>query len=308
MRVSVCVLTFRRPFGLRTLLEGLEALEFRRSPEPDLEVVVVDNDPEGTAEEVCAAAAAGLRWPLRCVREARRGISHARNRAVASARPGTELVAFIDDDMVPSPAWLDELLHAREAYGADVVLGPTLRRFEGEVPAWVRRGGFFGDRRMPTGTAVEHGGIGNSLIDARLLRESAAPFDERLALTGGEDTHFFLRAARAGKRLVWADEAVAYERVPASRATAGWILRRGYRVANTWSWCERELSLTPRVAALRVGKGLARIGMGLAMLPVGALLGRHVLVRGLYQVAFGAGNLAGLLGHHLREYRTTQGR
>jgi hypothetical protein len=34
----------------------------------------------------------------------------------------------------------------------------------------------------------------------------------------------------------------------------------------------------------------------------GAIAGRHVLARGLWQIAFGAGNLTGLMGLRFAEY------
>ena len=45
--------------------------------------------------------------------EGRRGIPQARNAAVAVALERADFVAFIDDDEVPSPLWLAELLRLR---------------------------------------------------------------------------------------------------------------------------------------------------------------------------------------------------
>jgi succinoglycan biosynthesis protein ExoM len=305
--VSVCIATFRRPQGLARVLRGVSRLTFQKVPRPDAEVLVVDNDPDGSARAVCEELRGEVPWPLRYVSEPRRGLSHVRNRAVERARERSRLIAFIDDDEEPVPEWLDELLDAQRRFDADVVLGPALRRFEGEVPEWIRRGRFFEDTRYPTGTAVEHGGIGNALIHSRVLPESEPPFDERLALSGGEDTLFFLRLAREGRRMVWSDEAVIHEWIPPTRARAGWILQRVYRWANTWSLCERELRPGLRVALTRLGKGVARIGFGLAMLPVAWLGGRHRLVRSLWHVCYGAGNLTGLAGRRYDEYRVTHG-
>lgn len=309
MKVAVCVVTYLRPRGLARLLDGLERLRFERVEMPGVEVVVVDNDPAGSARAVCDAAAPGLRWPVRYAHETRRGVSQARNRAVEEARRGgAEWIAFIDDDEVPDERWLDELLRVREEYGADVVAGPVPPVFEEGAPAWVERGGFFAPRRFATGTRFEHPGAGNVLLRTAVLDGMEAPFDERFALTGGEDTHLFLRLARAGATMVWADEAIAYEWTPPTRTRARWILLRVYRAANTWSACERELDSAPRVLAGRVAKGVARIGFGLALLPVSWIFGRHMMVRSLWYVCFGAGNLTGLTGLRYDEYKTVHGR
>lgn len=305
-RVAVCTATFRRPEGLTRVLRGLDTLRFGGDP-PELELLVVDNDPEGSGRAVCDALRRELRWPLRYVHEPTRGLSYVRNRAVAETADA-DFVAFIDDDEEPTPPWLEELLKAQRAYDADVVLGPTLRRFEGEIPDWIERGGFFDDPRYPTGTLLEHGGIGNSLIHRRAFARIDPPFDARLALAGGEDTHFFLRLHDAGGRIVWADEAVVHEWIPPSRANTRWILQRVYRTSNTWGMCEREIRPSRRVAALRVAKAGARIAYGLASLPFSWIGGRHRAVRSLWWVCLGAGHLTGVAGLRYHEYRVTHGK
>lgn len=305
--VAVCIPTFRRPEGLARLFEGLNALAFAAQPEPAAVVVVVDNDAEGSAAAVCEAWRGRLRWPLVYEHEPRRGLSYVRNAAIAAARGRAAFIAFIDDDEVPEPRWLDELLRVQAEHDADVVSGPVPGRFEGPVPAWVSRGGFFERPRRPTGTVVTHPGTGNVLLRASLFDADPRPFDDRFALAGGEDTHLFLRLAAAGRRMVWADDAVAHEWIPPSRARARWILQRGLREANTWSLCERELRPGMATALARAGKAAAHLGLGLALLPVSPLRGRHAVVRALRHLWYGAGSLAGLVGVRYQEYRRLHG-
>lgn len=285
MNVTVGVITFRRPEGLATLLDALRA--------QDAAVVVVDNDPAESARALCE--------DVQYVHEPRRGLSFARNRAVAAAlEQGADYLAFIDDDEVPRPGWLDELVRVARGHRADVVTGPVVRRFAREPPDWVLRGRFFEDPHFPTGTPVRIAATSNVLIARRVLAQ--LEFDPRFGLTGGEDTHYFLRASASGYRLVWAQDAVVEERLPAERAQLRWILRRAYRVANTWSLCERELSPSPRVLGIRVVKVFGRLALGVALLAAGLVAGRHLAARGLWQIAFGAGNLTGLLGVRYAEY------
>ena len=44
--------------------------------------------------------------------------------------------------------------------------------------------------------------------------------------------------SEAGVSPMLMDEAEVWESVPASRTTAGWILRRAFQVGNSWSRCE----------------------------------------------------------------------
>ena len=311
--VAVCVVTLRRPEGLRRLLDGLGGLTFRRAEPPDLKVVVVDNDPAGSARAVCEEVAEGYPWPLEYRVEPRRGIPYARNTAVATAG-AVDFVAFVDDDEVPEPLWLDELLFVQRSYGADVVAGPALAHFDGSVPDWVEKGKLFGRARFPTGHRLRPPFVAtnNVLVRSRLLAAAGAAnggkvFDERYALSGGSDTNLFMRAGKAGYAMVWADEAVVHDRIPASRANAGWILQRAYRFGNTLALCERDIEPSTGIRLVRVAKAGRHVAQGLLLALPSVILGRHALVKALRHVCMGVGMLAGVTGIRYEEYRKTHG-
>ena len=302
MLVSICVATYRRPEGLRELLAGLNRLSFVDLAPPNIDVVVVDNEGRGTATSVCREVERQFRWTLRSYDEPRRGITHARNRGLVEASPDSRFVAFIDDDEVPEPSWLEALLLAQQRYGADVVCGPVVPRLPPDVPAWVERGGFFAPRLQPDGAPLHVAFTNNVLLGADIPHEMGRMFDHRFALSGGEDTDFFMRAHRAGYRIVWARGAVVCEAIPRDRATATWILRRGYREWGSHSLSERELYPSARVGLERVAKATMLILGGVVSLPVSLLLGRHRTVRSLLWVARGLGSFSGLLGRQYLEY------
>src|SRR6478752_5398141 len=107
--LAICIATHKRPVGLERLITDLQALTFVRCTEPPIEIVVVDNDPAGSARAQCAMLAQSSRWPLLYVSEPRRGISFARNAALRTAQSRqAQYIAFIDDDESPTPVWLDE--------------------------------------------------------------------------------------------------------------------------------------------------------------------------------------------------------
>jgi succinoglycan biosynthesis protein ExoM len=305
-RVAVCVITYNRPQGLRRLLEGLDRQTFAGAA-PAVEIIVVDNDPGGSACVLLERDNPVRNWPLRCNVETRRGIPQARNAAISYLKSGVDFVAFVDDDEVPEPRWLDELLRVQREYDADAVAGPVLRHFDEPPPAWVLKGGFFEKRRYRTGQTVKYVDTANSLVCGDLFEGQDKPFDERLAFSGGEDTHFFLRAHRAGRRMVWADDAVVRELIPASRANAGWIFRRAYRLGNSLAFCEMDLDPSVSVLAARAAKALAWIIRGILLVFASSILGRHVFVKALQGVYRGVGMLAGLAGITHEEYRKTHG-
>jgi len=307
MKVVIGVLTYKRPDGLKRLLAGLELLTFDKTPAPDVQVLVIDNDPEAGAQDYCLRRQESYRWRLIYCHEPRRGISHARNRALMLSLGEYDGIAFIDDDEEPAPDWLDQLLFVQREYEADVVTGPVLPRLEEPAPAWSKTGGFYERSRHPTGYRMELARTGNVLILTRLLENPENRFDPRYGLSGGEDTHFFLRIRQQGHQIVWADDALVYEWVPASRIKPGWLLQRAYRSGNTYALCERDFRLPAHRLLLRAVKGVTRIGWGLLLLLPSILLGPVRLIRSLQQICIGAGMVMGLAGSRYEEYEETHG-
>ena len=293
MEVAVCALTYKRPEGLARLLDGLDKLVFRDAA-PRLRIVIVDNDPEGSAREVCERLAENVRWPLEYVAEPQRGIARARNTALDNRRDA-DYVCFIDDDEVPEPRWLDELIRLQEECDADVVTGPVLSRLPQNVPAWIERGRFFERRRYATGERLTHTYTGNALIRASAITPRMR-FDERLSFTGGEDRHFFQRLTQAGGKIVWADDAVVTEWVPDSRTNADWLIRRHYRVGCATSIIELDLRPKWRVGPLLLAKSAVWLAIGVGLTAAGLVAGKHLRVKGRRACAYGAGLLAGLFG------------
>ncbi len=300
IRVAVCVATFRRQHLLRALLGGIAQLKFRKMRAPDIEIIVVDNDELKSAAEACRTVS--LPWPLRYVVEPQRGISHARNRAIAEAG-SVDFVAFIDDDESPSPQWLDELLWAQAEFKGDVVSGPVSPKYDSEIAEWVKRGGFFDQRVCSTGSTRRACAANNVMIGAHVFR-SVQKFDDSFALSGAEDTNFFLRVWQAGYKIVWSQEAAVSEAVSAERGTVAWLLRREYQTGNGWVFCEAGLDNGQRGWLVRLCRACGHAVIGLASALWGLVqLDRAAIVRSLQRVSLGAGMLAGLAGHRFLAYR-----
>lgn len=304
-RVAVCIATCGRPTLLSGLLQSLRALRFSRSAAPALRVVVVDNDPDETARPVVEEVRPVFPWPLTYAAEPIRNISLARNAAVRLAlAEAADFVAFVDDDEEVTPEWLDELLTAADRFGADAVCGPVLPRYARDVPNWVVAGRLLEPRRYRTGDRLSFGMTGNALITARALRGEVEPFHPLLGSSGGEDTYFFMRLARAGGGVVWADEAIVDEYIPASRARAGSLISRAFRVGNCYVVCERLLSPSGRWRFARATAALGRLVAGALLLLPGVLGGRATAVRALRIAAHGAGAVAALGGIRYYQYRS----
>ncbi|MGB8065420.1 MAG: glycosyltransferase [Candidatus Sulfotelmatobacter sp.] len=300
MRVAICICTFRRPELLRDLLHRIAGLTFGRVEKPRIQIVVVDNDELATAREICDAVS--LPWPMHYVVEPKPGITHARNRAIAEAED-TDFIAFIDDDEVPTARWLDELLGTQREFAGDVVSGPVFPKYTPEIPEWVRNGGFFEPRTFPTGTTRNTCACNNALVATHVLKR-VPTFDHDFALSGAEDTDFFLRVRKAGHKIVWSQEAVVFEIVSMSRGSVFWILRREYQTGNGWVFCEASVDGRLSNPAARFAKACGHVVIGSAKAVQGFLLFNKIAaVRALQRVTLGTGMLVALAGHRFLAYQ-----
>lgn len=262
--VTIAVATFHRNAQLAALLPQLAVQAAQVTPAA--EILIIDNDPAAGAADVVAGAQLA-----RYVHEPLPGLAAVRNRALAECR--TRLLVFIDDDETPEDGWLSELLAAWQRWDCAAVAGPVLSRFESEPAAWLRATGVFDRSRPKSGTMLQTRGAGNLLLDLDRVRAAALHFDERFALTGGEDTMFTRCLTHRGETLRWCDEAVAVETVPADRIQTGWVFRRAFRAGTITSRVELGLAGDgARTLIVRVSlaaRALVRIALATGQLLAG---------------------------------------
>ncbi len=224
--VAIIVPTLRRPESLQRALRSL----FVQTGVGDRisEIVVVDNDPSGSAWDSVQTLRAGSPWPLVYVQAPLPGVATARNAGLAATRAA--LIAFLDDDEVASPGWLAALLKAQQATGADAVFGPI----SGQAPdarTWLKPylERFFG-REGPeqTGLIETPCGCGNSLLVRATALPGPNPLDAAADQAGGEDDALFAALQARGGRFGWAADAWVEEFAPAHRATLGYALARAF--------------------------------------------------------------------------------
>ncbi len=303
---SVVICTYNR---LRMLQEAVEScLRDASARGAAFEVVVADNSPSGHARQFAAGlAAAGhaVRW----VHASPPNISVARNAGLHEA--AAPLVAFMDDDLVLEPGWLDHLLDTLDGSGADVAVGPVRPRFaEGGPPAWDPAGSRF-TRVLPlaSGTPLVVSGAGRqrgfSISTASSLWRRAtcftdpAPFDPAFGASGGEDLDLFLRLERRGRRFVWCAEATVWETIPAGRTALRYQAMRAYSGSQVYTAAfVRHAAAPTRSAADIMVRGavqamanLAGLAVSGALRPLTGEAGRQRRVRHLLGTAAAAGKL-----------------
>jgi succinoglycan biosynthesis protein ExoM len=300
-RICVAVPTFRRPELLTRLLDGVWGL----IPPPGcaVEVLVMDNDPAESARALVTERAPQFPFPLAYALVAEPGLACVRNFALGSARARFDFLAMIDDDEVPQPQWLAELMRVQQSSGADGVIGPVPRIIPDDAPRWLRRGKFYDLPIYADQSPMKDGYSGNCLLRVSSIERMGVAFDTAFNFAGGEDLVFFREWLGRGARLTYAAHAVAEESLGVERLSAAYILKLNFRRGNTLSLCDRRLDGRTRALGARALKAYVRIARGCATLVPRAFLdGRTGAMTALCDVAQGLGGFAGLFGHTYQAY------
>jgi glycosyltransferase involved in cell wall biosynthesis len=217
--VAVVVPTRGRAACLEVTLDSLRRQRSRTAHE----LLVVD---DGATD---ATPAVAERFRARLIRHGeRRSLNAARNTGLREA--SADLIAFVDDDVLAPPGWLDALVEGAARHPeADAFGGPIRARFEGHAP---RSCG----REDPPITTLD---LGNEDIEAPMVwganfavRRSAVErigeFDESLDRSHGDEEDWLLRLRAAGGRIVYLADAGLDHRRAAGDSGLGALARAAY--------------------------------------------------------------------------------
>lgn len=198
------------------------------------------------------------------------------------------------------------MLNTQQNYQAEAVFAPVIPRYLPSTPQWIINGHFFDRPRYATGTeiAVNDARTGNLLIHKTLLQDITGPFDHRFGRTGAEDTMLFRQLKQKGVRFIWCNEATVSEIVPDERANLNWLLKRSYRLGQTYILTEMAMlsgfQRSQRTVYLFC-RSLAQLAVALG-LTLCFSVNRIKFVRWLRISAAQCGKLSALFGHQYFEY------
>lgn len=311
-KLVIAVCTAQRPKMLQACLESLDNMI--APDDTQMSIVVVENDPEphftgAPAEEMKTS----LSLPVFFHHERRKGIPFARNTALEAAlEQDPDWIALIDDDERAEPDWIEKLLKACREHKAEVGNGPVRRIYETPAPHWWKSQLL---KPRPTGTVITEAPTNNVILSARVVRKDGLGlrFDERLTF-GSEDIDFFRRTHAAGVKMIWVDDALVEEDIPASRVTTGRLLSRMHMAATSGAFNIVLREGRFKAALHFIPKSLRRMVFGLLATIVGFVLkpfakkrGEKLYYYGLIRLMKGSGNLRGLLGRAHNYYDVIDG-
>ncbi|MEO8410339.1 MAG: glycosyltransferase [Propionivibrio sp.] len=300
MNVAIVVITYRRPDGLRKLLRELMHQDLAGTPVTALNVIVVDNDPAGSAVAVVGEFPPAGIVRTTCLHEPRQGIPIARNRGMQHAIAGNDWFAFIDDDEYPEPTWLRSLLTVALELDSDAVLGPVEPLFPPGTPAWIVDSRIFEGWHYPDRATIGAAASNNVLVRSDFVRRQRIEFDERMQTSGGSDYRFFRQCVAAGMRIHWSAAGGVFEDIPHSRTRLRWMVQRQIRLGNTFAVDARLSGSWLRIARL-YAVGVARMAVGLLALPA-LLVSTRLASSAAIHLLRGAGIVAGIHGYRHDEY------
>lgn len=298
--VTVAVCTFRRNDLLAALIQRVDNLATTELPGGSIRLLIVDDSPERGAAETVDRLRRALAVEIDYDACASADISLARNRALTLGSDGSDYIACIDDDCLPHPGWLRELLRVADERGADIVVGH--RQFVAQPGAapWLREQPFLAENTVyPDGSVPARGNSANMLLRSPWLLSSGVRFRPEMGAVGGEDMVFFADAASVRANIRFAAGSICDEPCDGRRATFRYQVWRQLWLGNNQAainQATREVSRA-RLAA----RGVKRIMLG-ATHPFVRLLQR-ASPQWRWAVALtgnGAGLLLGLAGLRIR--------
>ena len=233
--LSVIICTYNRCESLRDTLRALKQQELPEGVR--LEILVVDNNSTDGTREVVRQEAADSGWLIRYLFESQQGLSRARNCGIREARG--ELVAFIDDDELAAPGWLRDLYGVCREYQADCVGGRILLKWISPPPDWLvyhrleGQLGFLdrGPKPIVADSSTGEGFLfGGNIAFSRKIFDEVGLFRTDLGVVGGrpargEDSEMLQRLLKAGKKVVYAPNAVVYHKITADRMRKSYFRR-----------------------------------------------------------------------------------
>jgi glycosyltransferase involved in cell wall biosynthesis len=268
MRVTVAIPTYNRSALLRQTLEGIARQDL---PADRFETLVIDNNSSDDTARVVAGLATSVPG-LRYLREAKQGLDHARNRAIAEAKG--DIILFADDDILVEPDWIAQMIAPFIAHpGAKIgaVGGEVIPVFPDGLPAWVAGWhsplGFRSDAGPLPGRQCPMGA--NLAFPCWVFRE-LGPFHAALDRTAssyfsGGDSEMIRRIRAAGMEIWFVPGAAVRHQMPASRTTFRYAARHAFDSARS-----RVIDRAGQPDATRYL--LSRIIVNLAKIPLLSLL------------------------------------
>lgn len=236
-KVAICIPTYKRPEMLKNLVLSIINCNLNKSLISEVSIIIMDNDASKTAESTVnqlkeinstSLTINYYSYPVK-------GLSNVRNELFNKAlefKP--DYILGIDDDEYVSSDWVTQLLISLNTTKGDISIGPVLPMFENTISPYISY--WFKYAKLSNLQQIKFFWAGNYVICVKFLLKHELEFDIRFNTSGGEDTYFGVTALKAGAKIYWAKDAVAYETIPYNRTTLKWLIKRCFNGAANFTF------------------------------------------------------------------------
>ena len=258
--LSVVVATYNRSAKLEALLRALSACSFDSA---QCEVLVVDNNSSDRTKEVITNFQAWKQPIFKYLLETRRGKSNALNTGIKSAKG--EILAFTDDDCIPSTNWIDSIVREFETDSHLAVLGGRVELYDKEDIAATLS---LCDDRIEIARGVQviknPPIIGANMAFRRSFLDRIGEFDPLLgpgARCGiAEDVEILYRFHQGGFKIVYSPNVKVLHNHGRKNESDDLALSRQYAMGRGGLYCKHLLKADPEMAGIAFNEiyGLAK--------------------------------------------------
>ncbi|HEY3258213.1 MAG TPA: glycosyltransferase [Gemmatimonadaceae bacterium] len=217
--VSIVIPTYARPEQLRSCLAALQSIPYRHDR---LEVIVVDDGGPRPLEPIVAEFQDVL--AIQLLTQHNGGPGKARNLGASVA--GAKFLVFIDDDCVPSAAWLSALVGELKANPGCLAAGPVLNALTGNRYSTASQliATFVAEHYASGRGKEQFFTTNNFALSAERFAELGG-FDTSIPSATAEDKEFCDRWRERGYKMAWLPSAIVYH---AHELTLRGFLRQHY--------------------------------------------------------------------------------
>lgn len=163
------------------------------------------------------------------------GLSYSRNIGIENATG--DVIAFIDDDAIPVPKWIEIIVGAFNNSDVGAVTGNVFPIWENEYISWFPKELHWmlscSYIMTPDKISEIDRGFGTNMAFKKELLEKVGKFNTKLGINGGdwiggEDTDMFLDIKCIGKKVLFIPDAKVFHKICINRVNLNNIIKRAF--------------------------------------------------------------------------------
>jgi succinoglycan biosynthesis protein ExoM len=238
-KLIICICTYKRNESLKKCLMSLE--ELKNPKKINIIVLVVDNTKKYQSYNLIKKIKKKFKYKIIQINENRRGVVHARNKALKRLKklnPG--YVSFIDDDCTINKYWLINILKILSSNKADIVTGPQIYFKEKKNINYTK---YFEKKYNLDINRVKWAATNNVFFTYNIIKKEKLIFDKYLNKFGmGEDQLFFSTLSKKNYKIYWSKNVKVYERNHGHRTNIYWLIQRSFRLGVLGHYIDKKLN------------------------------------------------------------------